>query len=170
MILHPMMAVALAAPELSVAYHGDLLVHPGLDGRTEVPLWSGGRTTLSLAHDAGVYWHPSNLLGFFVRTGPSLRAIGRRKGTWGASLQVGGLAGPWATTTYRVDDRGVRRTLAGKAWLTATASLELGRQTPEVAFAGWFVRPQLTVRGPVAAHAAGYDPAVQIGVRLGGGQ
>ena len=152
-------AVALAAPpELSVAYHGDFITHPGASARTAFG---------ALEVQTGTWWHPKNQTVAYLRTGPAFRFTGPRNGTWGGFAHVGVLGALWAAPTYRVDAGDVRRGPGGDAWINGVAGLELGRHTPDAPIDGWFVRPQMGARFPTF-HGMGLDLAVEIGVRFGG--
>ena len=153
------LAAALAAPELSVAYHGDLLVHPGTSAR--LTQWWG---PVGLEAQSGMYWHPKNQVAVHVRGGPAVRFEGPKHGTWGAFAHVGGIHGFWAARTYSVGTDVRTKPLAGDTWFALTPGIELGRCTPEKWMAGWFVRPQLGLRFPTF-HGHGTDVAIEIGGR-----
>lgn len=159
---------AWAGPELSLAYHGDFLTHPGLAGRAALPLAGGPRARLQWEAEAGAWWHPKNMLPVYVRTGPAVRLEGPRRGTWGAFAHVGAAEGFLAARTYAVVDGEVEtQTLPARPFGVVAGGLELGRSTPRAPFDGWFVRPQVGLRFPTF-HGYGVDLAVQVGARLGG--
>lgn len=155
-------AAALAArsgPELALAYHGHVITHPGAALRLS---WPGEqRVTVQPEIEVGSWIHPRHQLALFARGGAALVHRGKRGGHQGLFLHLGGQRSTWIVPTYAVDEGDVsRRTLAGQSWLVGTAGISLGRKA-------WFVRPQLSLRGP-QFHGFGSDFAVQVGARLGG--
>jgi len=151
---------AHAAPDLALAYHGHVITHPGVTGRLA---WRGdGRFAVQPEVEGGAWVHPRHQLALFARGGAALSHHGRRGGRHELFVHVGPQRSMWIVPTYRVDGEVARRPLAGQWWLTGTAGLSLGR-------AAWFVRPQVSLRGP---HFQGFgsDFAVQVGAFLGGGR
>ncbi|MCB9689835.1 MAG: hypothetical protein H6738_23385 [Alphaproteobacteria bacterium] len=168
MVLLVATRVVAATPALAVAYHGDLITHPGVIGRAAVPLAAGQRGSVEAELQAGVVWHPSLMTSLQARTGLGARLLGPRGGTWGAFAHVGASRGFWTSPTFTVDDDGeVRRTpLAGDEWLTFAFGPELGHQV-RGPLEAWYVRPQLGLRFPTF-HGVGIDAGLELGVRFGG--
>lgn len=153
---------ASSSPELAVAYHGHVITHPGATVRLA---WrpSERRVAFQPEVEAGGWVHPRQQVALFVRGGAALTHHGRRGGRHAWFVHVGPQRSTWTVPTYRVDDAGISRPWgAGQWWLAGTMGLELGRRT-------WFVRPQVSLRGP-SFHGLGSDIALQVGARLGGGR
>ncbi|MFT4979756.1 MAG: hypothetical protein ACI8S6_005668 [Myxococcota bacterium] len=155
-----------AADERTLAYYGDFIAHPGLDGRLGWSLSEGTRWSLQAEARAGGFWHPHNQLALYARVGPSIRRTGAHGGSLGAFLHAGVQHGFSAAPTYTVED-GVVKTvpLAGDTWATLTPGLELGRPLEHAALEGWFLRPQVTLRMP-SFYTVGIDVALEVGVRF----
>ena len=159
-------SAALAAPDVHVAYHGHVITHPGVTGRLAWSLAAreDARVRLHPELEAGGWVHPRNQLALFARGGMALAHRGAKGGAHDLFVHVGGQRSTWTVPTYVVDgddEELGRPVLAGQWWGTLTAGIGLGRNA-------WFVRPQLTFRGPYF-HGLGTDVALQIGMRLGGG-
>lgn len=150
---------AFAAPDLSVAYHGHVITHPGASVRAAWPLGES-RVHLQPEVEGGAWVHPRHQLALFGRGGLALAHRGKRGGRHALFAHVGGQRSTWLVPTVRVGDDGElsQRALAGQWWGTVTAGVELGRNR-------WFTRPQLSWRGPYF-HGLGTDFAVQVGVQL----
>lgn len=149
---------------LALAYHGDLLTHPGASARAE---WAPERAAaVGLEAEAGGYWHPTLMVALFARVGVGARWTRPHGGTYGAFANAGLERGLWAAPVYRVSDGEVSRAwLAGDSWATTSAGLELGHTLSDGPFDAWFVRPQVGLRIPTF-HGVGVDLAVAGGVRL----
>ena len=153
---------ALAGPTVHVAYHGHFITHPGASARL---VWDRSDKALALHPEleGGGWMHPRHQVALYARGGLALAHRGRRGGAHDLFVHVGGQRSTWIVPTYRVNgDELGRPLLAGQWWLTGTVGVGLGRNA-------WFVRPQLSFRGP-HFHGFGTDFAVQIGLRLGGGK
>lgn len=149
---------AHATPDLSLAYHGHVLTHPGAAARLA---WrSERRWALQPELETGLWVHPRHQLALYARGGAALSHHGPRDGLHELFVHVGGQRSTFLVPTYEVGDDVQRAPFAGRWWGTATAGIGLGR-------GAWFVRPQLTLRAPYF-HGLGTDFAVQIGARLGG--
>ncbi|MEN0065721.1 MAG: hypothetical protein AAGA48_26520 [Myxococcota bacterium] len=151
---------AKAGPNLALAYHGHGLTHPGATVRLA---WrpSDRRVAFQPEVEGGGWVHPRHQLALFVRGGIALSHHGRRGGRHGLFAHVGPQRSTWTVPTFAVGDGDVsRRPLSGQWWLTGTAGVTLGRKS-------WFVRPQLSLRGP-HFHGLASDVAVQVGALLGG--
>lgn len=161
---------ALAAPELAVGYHGDLLTHPGLVARGAWTLAGARAVRLSLEGQALGYWHPGLMTVAQLRGGPALRLLGPRGGTWGAFVHGGVSRGWWTAPTYDVADGEVTRArLAGDTWAVVAGGVELGRSVARGPVTGWAVRPQVGLRVPTF-HGVGIDLGVDATARFGGGR
>ncbi|MEM6926675.1 MAG: hypothetical protein AAF602_07095 [Myxococcota bacterium] len=152
---------ALARPDLALAYHGHVFTHPGASARLA---WRGDqRVALQPEAEVGSWVHPRHQVAVYARGGVSLSHHGKRGGRHELFAHLGAQRSTWIVPTYRVDgDEMARRALSGQGWLVGTAGMSLGRNA-------WFVRPQVSLRGP-HFHGFGSDFAVQVGAFLGGGR
>ena len=157
-------ATPLRADHASLAYHGDFISHPGIDGRLDWRITDSGRLTLALEAESGSFWHPHNIVAIYARTGPAVRLESSSGARLGAFVHAGVQHGFLAAPTYMVEDgRVIRKRLAGESWLTVTSGLELGHTLSHTALDGWFVRPQLGLRFP-SFYGYGLDLAVSAGI------
>ncbi|MEL6341652.1 MAG: hypothetical protein AAFV53_00870 [Myxococcota bacterium] len=165
-LLNAALAAPLGADELAIAYHGDFITHPGVDGRLSWTLNDHPSRPFSLETEIGGYWHPRNLVAAYVQAGPSVRWETKRGSTYGLFAHVGAQHGFYAAPTYTTEGGAVQRArLAGDSWWTLRAGPEFGHTLKGESLNAWFIRTQIGLRLPTV-HTVGLDFAVSAGVRI----